>query len=175
MNLHIRTTNMPAAAQAVRTELRRLAPGVAPDIKPMVQATAAATMPSRAGALFTAGFGVIAALLATLGIYGMVSFSVVQRTKEIGVRKAIGAGTSQIVRLVVGGSATLVAAGLAIGLGLGILGGLALRGLIVATSPADPLTLAGVSLLVMSAAVAASAMPALRAARVDPLVTLRNE
>ena len=117
----------------------------------------------------------IAALLATLGIYGMVSFSVVQRTKEIGVRKAIGAGTSQIVRLVVGGSATLVAAGLAIGLGLGILGGLALRGLIVATSPADPLTLAGVSLLVMSAAVAASAMPALRAARVDPLVTLRNE
>ena len=175
MNLHVRTTNMPAVAQAVRTELRRLAPGVAPDIKPMVQATAAATMPSRAGALFTAGFGAIAALLATLGIYGMVSFSVVQRTKEIGVRKAIGAGTSQIVRLVVGGSATLVAVGLAIGLGLGILGGLALRGLIVATSPADPLTLAGVSLLVMSAAVAASAMPALRAARVDPLVTLRNE
>ena len=91
------------------------------------------------------------------------------------MRKAIGAGTSQIVRLVVGGSATLVAVGLAIGLGLGILGGLALRGLIVETSPADPLTLAGVSLLVMSAAVAASAMPALRAARVDPLVTLRNE
>jgi predicted permease len=175
MNLHIRTTNMSAAAQTVRTELRRLAPGVAPEIKPMSQAIAAATMPARAGAFFTGGFGVIAALLATLGIYGMVSFSVVQRTREIGVRKAIGAGTSQIVRLIVGGSAALVGAGLAIGLGLGVLGGLALRGLIVATSPADPLTLVAASLLVMSAAVVASAMPALRAARVDPLVTLRNE
>ena len=175
MNLHIRTTNMAVAGQAVRAELRRLAPGVAPDITPMTQAVAAATMPSRAGALFTGGFGVIAALLATLGIYGLVSFSVMQRTKEIGVRKAIGAGTAEIVRLVVGGSAALVAAGLGAGLGLGILGGLALRGLIVETSPADPLTLVGVSLLVMGAAVAASAMPALRAARVDPLVTLRNE
>ncbi len=175
MNLHIRTTNMAVAGQAVRTELRRLAPGVAPDITPMTQAVAVATMPARAGALFTGGFGMIAALLATLGIYGLVSFSVLQRTREIGVRKAIGAGTSQIVRLVVGGSAALVAAGLGAGLGLCILGGLALRGLIVETSPADPLTLAGVSLLVMGAAVAASAMPALRAARVDPLVTLRNE
>jgi ABC-type antimicrobial peptide transport system permease subunit len=175
MNLHIRTTNMAVAGQAVRAELRRLAPGVAPNITPMTQAVAAATMPSRAGALFTGGFGAIAALLATLGIYGLVSFSVLQRTKEIGVRKAIGAGTVEIVRLVVGGSAALVAAGLGTGLGLGILGGLALRGLIVETSPADPLTLAGVSLLVMGAAVAASAMPALRAARVDPLVTLRNE
>ncbi len=175
MNLHIRTTNMAVAGQAVRTELRQLAPGVAAEIHPMTQAVAVATMPARAGALFTGGFGLIAALLATLGIYGLVSFSVLQRTREIGVRKAIGAGTSQIVRLVVGGSATLVAAGLVVGLGLGILGGMALRGLIVETSPADPLTLAGVSLLVMSAAVAASALPALRAARVDPLVTLRNE
>jgi predicted permease len=175
MNLHVRTTNLSAAAQAVRTALRQLAPGVAPDIKPMSRAIAAATMPSRAGALFTGGFGLIAALLATLGIYGLVSFSVLQRTKEIGVRKAIGAGSSQIIRLVVGGSAGLVAVGLAAGLGLGIVGGLALRGLIVDTSPADPLTLAGVSLLVMGAAVAASAMPALRATRVDPLVALRNE
>jgi predicted permease len=174
-NLHIRTANMSAAAQAVRSELRRLAPGLAPDIKPMTQAVAVATMPSRAGALFTSGFGMIAALLATLGIYGLVSFTVLQRTKEIGVRKAIGAGTSQIVRLVVGGSAALVAVGLAAGLGLGILGGMALRGLIVETSPADPLTLAGVSLLVMGAAVVASAMPALRAAHVDPLVVLRDQ
>jgi len=83
MNLHIRTTDMAVAAQAVRTELRRLAPGVAPDINPMTQAVAVATMPARAGALFTGGFGVIAALLATLGIYGLYwQYKVFQEMKD---------------------------------------------------------------------------------------------
>jgi ABC-type antimicrobial peptide transport system permease subunit len=141
----------------------------------MTQAVAVATMPARVGALVTGAFGVIAALLATMGIYGLVSFAVLQRMKEIGIRKAIGARTSEIVRLIVGGSAALVSIGLAIGLALGILGGWALGGFIVETPPADPLTLVGVAVLVMSAAVIASAMPALRAARVDPLVVLRDQ
>jgi predicted permease len=175
MNLHIRTTNMAVATQAVRSELRRLAPGTAADIRPMAQAVAVATMPARVGALVTGAFGVIAALLATMGIYGLVSFAVLQRMKEIGIRKAIGARTSQIVRLIVGGSVALVSVGLAVGLALGILGAWALGGFIVETPPADPLTLVGVAMLVMSAAVIASAMPALRAARVDPLVVLRDQ
>jgi putative ABC transport system permease protein len=175
MNLHIRTTSMAVATQAIRSELRRLAPGATADIKPMVQAVAVATLPARVGALVTGAFGVIAALLATMGIYGLVSFAVLQRMREIGIRKAIGARTSEIVRLIVGGSAALVSIGLAIGLALGILGGWALGGFIVETPPADPLTLVGVAVLVMSAAVIASAMPALRAARVDPLVVLRDQ
>jgi putative ABC transport system permease protein len=175
MNLHIRTDNVPAAAAALRSELQRRAPGIAPDIKPMSRAIGGAMVPARAGAAFTAGFGGLAVLLATLGVYGLVSFNVLQRTKEIGIRKAIGARTPQVVRLIVGGSAALVSAGLALGLGLGVLGGRALGGFIVGVAPWDPPTLAGVTALVLSAAVAASAVPALRASRLDPLVTLRNE
>jgi len=173
--IHIRTSNLTATAQALRLELRRLVPGVAPDIKPMTAAVAVATMPARVGAIFTGGFGVIAALLAILGIYGLVSFSVTQREREIAVRKAIGADTREIVRLIVGGSAVLAAVGLAAGLGFAVLGGQMLRGLIVEVSPSDPLTLAGVIAIVMASALAASAVPALRAARVDPLISLRAE
>lgn len=175
MNLHIRTANMAVAAEALRAELRRLAPGIAPEIKPMTQAVGVAMMPARAGAIFTGGFGGMAVLLATLGIYGLVSFNVQQRAKEIGIRKAIGAGTLQIVRLVVWGSASLVSVGLAIGLAVGVLGGQALGGFIVDVSPFDAVTLASVTAIVLSAAVAASALPAIRAACVDPLVTLRAE
>jgi ABC-type antimicrobial peptide transport system permease subunit len=113
-------------------------------------------------------------LLAALGVYGLVSFSVVQRTREIGVRKAIGARTEDILRLVVGGNARLLATGLCVGLGAGVLGAMALRGFLTGVAPMDPLTLVSASGIVAGAALLASLVPALRAARVDPLVALRD-
>ena len=173
-NLHVRTTAPVAVGKAIRAELSRIAPGLAPEITAMPDAVGVATMPARAGAIFTAAFGAIAAALATLGIYGLVAFSVVQRRKEIGVRKAIGASTVQIVRLVVAQTTATVSIGLFLGLAVAIAGGRILQALIVQVSPADPLTIAGDAFLVVSAAVVASAIPALRASRVDPLAVLRE-
>lgn len=172
---HIRTSDLAGTARALRAELRRLAPAVAPDIKPMTAAVAVATMPARVGAIFSGGFGVLAALLAALGIYGLVSFNVAQRQREIGVRKAIGAGTPRIISLIVGDTAVLAGAGLAVGLIVAVAAGQLLRGFIVEVSPADPLTLGGVVALVAASSLAASLGPALRAARIDPLATLRAE
>jgi predicted permease len=175
LTLHVRTSNAAATADAISRELQRLTPGGLLETQSMTDAIAVAMLPARAGAAATGAFGALAALLAAIGIYGLVSFSVVQRTREIGIRRAIGAPTSQVVRLIVGGSVVLVIAGLTLGLALGVLGASALGGFIVGVSPADPLTLLAVSALVIAAALLSSALPALRAVRVDPLVALRKE
>jgi predicted permease len=175
LNLHVRAADRADAVQAVRTELQRLAPGIAFDITSMSDAVDVALMPARVGASFTGGFGALAALLSMLGIYGVVSLSVVQRTREIGIRKAVGARTSQIVHMVVRSTAKLVCAGLAAGLAFGVLGARALSALMVDVRPADPLTTGGVIALVIVATLTASALPAMRAARIDPLIALKKE
>jgi putative ABC transport system permease protein len=174
MTLHARTTDTGITSQVIKREMRRLAPEVFVDIKPMTAAIAVAVWPARIGAAGTGAFRVVAMLLATLGVYGLVSFAVVQRTRELGIRKAVGARTWDIIRLIVGDSVVLTAAGLGIGLGAGTLGSIVLRGFIAGISPMDPATLIAVPVLVMGASIAASALPTLRAARVDPLVTLRT-
>ena len=110
-----------------------------------------------------------------MGIYGLVAFSVSQRQREIGVRKAIGANTADIVRLMAGATAKPVAAGLLGGLVLGLLGARGLSSFIVGVSAYDPLTIAGALTLVLAATAAASTIPALRAARVDALRALKLE
>ena len=154
--------------------MRQLAPDVMVDVEPMTEAVAVAVVPAQIGAAATGVFGVVAMLLAALGVYGLVSFSVVQRTREIGVRKAVGAGTRDIVRLVVMGNTRLMTTGLALGLGAGVLGAMALRGFLTGVAPMDPVTLVSASGIVAGAALLASLVPALRAARVDPLVALRD-
>ena len=141
----------------------------------MTDAVAVALVPAQAGAVLTSGFGALGTLLAMMGIYGLVAFTVAQRTREIGIRKAVGATTRDIVRLVVSGSAVPAGIGLAAGLGLGILGAAALGSFIVGVSPVDPLTIVVTTLLVLGTTLAASTLPALRAARVDPLRTLKME
>ena len=173
--LHARTSDFRTTTAAIRAELQRVAPTATAEIKPMADAVAVAMMPARAGAIFTSGFGVIAILLAAMGIYGLVSFSVVSRTKEIGVRRAVGARTLDVVRLVAVRTATMVALGLAAGLAIGIVGAGALGGFIVGVTPTDPATLGTVAALVLVSAVAASALPAWRATRVDPLVALKYD
>ena len=109
----------------------------------MNDAVGAAFVPTRIGAIATSAFGALGALLAMMGIYGLVAFSVSQRQREIGVRKAIGANTGDIVRLMAGGTTKPVAAGLAGGLLLGLLGARGLSSFIVGVSAYDPLTIAG--------------------------------
>jgi predicted permease len=175
LNLHVRTSNPAGTAPAVHREAAALMPDLVVDVKPMTEMVSVAILPSQIGAALTAACGILAALLAMMGIYGLVALSVAQRTREIGIRKAIGAGTADIVRVVVRGTVGSVAVGYGLGALLGSLGAIALGGFIVGVSPIDPITLIATGVAVLATAIAASALPALRASRVDPLVALRTE
>jgi putative ABC transport system permease protein len=120
-------------------------------------------------------FGAVALVLAALGIYGVTSYSVAQRSREIGLRMALGAQTSQVLRMVVGGGLKLALLGVALGLPGALVLTRALHAALYRVSAADPLTFAAVSVLLLVVAALAAWVPARRAARVDPMVPLRAE
>jgi ABC-type antimicrobial peptide transport system permease subunit len=124
-------------------------------------------------------FGVVALLLAAMGLYGVASHSVSHRTREIGVRMALGAQPGRVLRLVLRQSLVVVGLGLVAGL---LVAGLAaavlgsqISALLVEVSPADPVTLAGTVAILFAVGVLASLLPARRAARIDPLLALRQD
>ncbi|HEU4631808.1 MAG TPA: ADOP family duplicated permease [Gemmatimonadaceae bacterium] len=129
--------------------------------------------PWRLGAALFTTFGVVAMLLAALGLYAAVAYAVAQRTREIGVRVAVGATTGNVVGLVLGDGVRIALAGIVAGLALALLGGPLIADLLFDVSPRDPLVLAGVGGGVLLAALLASLLPARRAARVDPVTALR--
>jgi predicted permease len=175
VDVFVRTSDVAGTIKHLREEIARIDPTMFADVKSMSDAVSAALVPAQAGAAVTSAFGVLGALLAMMGIYGLVSLTVAQRTREIGIRKAIGASTRNIVGLVVSGSAVPVGIGLGLGVLLGALGAKAFSSFIVGVSPTDPAIVGGAALLVGATTVAASALPALRAARLDPLMTLKME
>jgi putative ABC transport system permease protein len=120
-------------------------------------------------------FGAIAAVLAAIGIYGVMAYSVAERTREIGIRMALGAGAREVLKLVVRQALILIA----IGLGLGLAGSFVLTRVIqtalYGVTPTDPATFTGVSLLLILVALLACLIPTRRAVRVDPTVALHYE
>lgn len=124
--------------------------------------------------MFTA-FAVIALVLAAVGVYGVIAYSVAQRTREIGVRVALGAQRSNVLALVLGHGAVLAGAGIGIGLA-GALGVTRfLRSMLYGVSPFDPVSFAAVTCVLAAIAFVASYVPARRAARVDPVEALRQD
>jgi len=177
MSLLVRTTSDPMLLEA---QARHLLADMDPDralfdLKTMEQVLDTSTAPRRTLMLELSVFAFLAVILAAGGIYGVAAYSVSARTHEIGVRMALGARRSDVLRLVVGQGLRL----LAIGVGLGLLGALALTrfvaGLLYGVRRTDPVTLAGVSLLLVVVALLASYIPARRATKVDPMVALRYE
>jgi putative ABC transport system permease protein len=120
-------------------------------------------------------FAAVALVLAAIGLYGIIAYAVSQRSHELGVRLALGAGAERITRMVVGEGLALAAAGAAIGIVSAHAACSLLTTLLFGVSPRDPITLGGVAALLLAVAVLASWVPARRAARVDPLLAMRGE
>jgi predicted permease len=177
--LHLRVAGNPEAlAPLAQREIRALNPDLPVyDVRSMTRTLGGGNgfFLLQMGALFGGGLGVLGLLLALVGIYGVVSYSASQRTQEIGVRMALGARPRDILRLVVGHGLILVMAGIGAGL-LGSLGvGRLLTNLLFGVSPTDPLTFAGVPLVLGAMALVASYIPAFRATKVDPMKALRQD
>ncbi len=126
------------------------------------------------GSMFTI-FGVVALVMALVGVYGVISYGVSQRTHEIGVRMALGARSEDVLRMIVGQGARLAGIGIAVGLLAAFGAGRAIASILFGTSPADPVSFIVIALLLIGTAVLASWVPARRAAAVDPMVALRDQ
>jgi len=134
-----------------------------------------ALLPSRATALMTTIFGGLGLLMAAIGLYGVLTYTVTRRTREFGIRVALGARSSDVRYAVVRDGIKLVAIGLVIGFGMAVLLAQSLRSMLFGVSPADPVTLGGIAVLLLVVAAGASYIPALRATRADPVAALRAE
>jgi predicted permease len=175
--LVVRTTRDPSTAvQGVREALHAIDADLPlGDIQTMDDRLWKATAPARFRSGLMALFGVMALVLAAVGIYGVISFSVTQRTRELGVRLALGATRRDAVYLVVSETARLAGWGVAIGLLLAVAVGRFMTSALFAVSPSDNLTLIGMSALLLSVALIAGLVPAWRAGRTDPVIALRAE
>jgi ABC-type antimicrobial peptide transport system permease subunit len=163
-------------ADAIRAAVRSLDPDQPVEELVTMPSVVSAALggPRFAASLFSA-FALIALLLCALGLYGLVSFSVSRRTREIGVRVAVGATPSSVRRLVLREAMLLAALGIALGLSGAALGSRALSALLFAVQPIDPLTFVAVPAVLLSVSAVACLLPAARAVRVDPVVALRAE
>ena len=163
-------------APAVQAALGRLDPRLAAgEVTPMERVVATVTSPQSATAQMLAVSAIIALVLATVGIYGVMSYAVARRTRELGVRAALGATRSGVVRLVVSGAARLALTGVGLGLAGALALGRGMQAILFDTSPSDPLVLGAAAVLLGVVALVAGYLPARRAGSVDPIVALRNE
>lgn len=178
LSLVVRThSDDPASlAMSVRNAVKQVdKEQYVPDIKPMSQMLANSVAQRRFNTLLFGLFAIVALILASIGIYGVLSYSVTQRTQEIGIRMALGAQVRDVFKLVVGQAMALVL----VGVGIGLLGAFAITRvmsrMLFGVSATDPLTFASVATLLAVIAFLACLLPARRATKVDPVVLLRSE
>ncbi len=175
--LHVRTnTDSRALIAPVRDAIRGVDVAVPVfDAKTMEDQMLIALLPARLAGTLLGAFGMLALLLAAIGIYGVMAYSVAQRTREIGVRMALGAGARELLALIIGEGARLTGIGLAIGITAAL--GLTrfISSLLYGIQPADVVSFAGAALVLTASAIVACYIPARRAIRVDPVVALRHE
>jgi predicted permease len=174
--LLVRTRDDRSAVPEVRALLRSMNPNL-PITQSMrlSEVTAIGLIPQRIAASVAGTMGSIGLLLAAIGIYGVTSYAVSQRTREIGIRIALGADHANVIRLVLRQGLMLAAIGVAIGVVIAAVGSTFLESLLFGVRGLDPVTFAGACLLFAVVTLVASYVPASRATRVDPMVVLRNE
>jgi putative ABC transport system permease protein len=174
MILAVRSTQDPRSlTSAIRREISRLDPDLpAANVRTLEQVAADSIAPRRLSVILIGVFATVALVLASVGIYGVMSFLVVQRTHEIGVRMALGAQRADVLRLVIGRAARLVLMGTGIGLLLGVLSSQALRALLYNVGAFDLMTFITVTIALIVVSLLASYIPAVRATRADPMIAL---
>lgn len=172
----VRTANPLALTHGIEQALLDLDPTAVAEVRPMVSAMGLAFLPSQVGAVLMGSAGTLGLVLASVGLYGVLLYAVTRRTREIGVRLALGASTWDVLRLVLGDSLRTMGIGVLIGFGIAwfVMKPLAMF-LVEGLKPDDPLTFVGVAALFATVVLAASASPAWRAVRVAPTEALRSE
>ena len=176
-HLLVRTSAKPETLiGAIRAEFRNLDPNLpVTDVKTLTEHMSLSLFPARAFASLLSAFGLLALTLAAIGIFGMMSYAVSQRTREIGVRMALGAGAKDIFKLVIRRGLSLTLIGVGVGLALAVVGTRFLSSLLYNVSAVDPLAFIGVTLLLVAVAFLACYFPARRAMKTDPMVALRHD
>jgi putative ABC transport system permease protein len=177
MTLVIRAGGDPwALVGPTRQAVRSLDPSLpVANIRLMDDVVGAALSTPRFTGILLGSFAVLALLLSAIGIYGVLSYLVSRRTREIGIRVAIGAGRAEVLRLILRNGISLALAGVAIGIGFALWASRLMSGLLHDVRPGDPVTFTAVGLLLTGVALIASLVPAWRATRVDPVVALKTE
>jgi predicted permease len=161
---------------ALRDAVRQVDPNLPMlDVRTQDEQIAANLRQERIFATLTSGFGVLALVLACVGVYGVMAYSVAQRTNEIGIRLALGAQRGRVRGMILRESAWIAVAGIAAGLGAALAMARAVKSMLYGIAPNDPVTLSSCVLLLFAVALAASWIPASRAAGVEPMVALRHE
>jgi len=176
-HVHVRSRgNQASIMRSIRNDVRLLDANLPIiDLGSMESITARVLEEERVATVMFGGFGVAALFLAMLGIYGVLAFTVMDRTRELGVRIALGATPGRIVAMIVAQSLKLSALGIGAGLLLAVLVAMGMRSLLVGIGALDPLSLGMSAVLLVLAAVVASLAPAMQAARVDPSLSLKRE
>jgi predicted permease len=177
MTLVVRTAGDPAAlTNPARAAIAELDPDLAlHNVQTLEAVVSGSVARPRFAASVLGAFGLSALVLAVVGVYGVLSYAMTRRRRELAVRMALGAAPRQVSRLVVGSGLRLALAGVAAGLGVAVLGGRVLTALLYEVSPTDPATLAAVGATLFAAAALASWLPARRATAVSPSEVLRGE
>jgi predicted permease len=177
MTLYVRASVPPASLIAgVRREIEELEPNLpVAGIKTMMDTIGTSLYEARVGAWLLAAFGGLALLLAAIGIYGVLAFSIARRSREMGIRLALGAAARQVFLLVVRDGMTLVGMGAVIGLIAGFAAARSLARFLYGVPTSDPATFAGAATLLIAVALIACIVPARRAMRVNPITALRSD
>ena len=175
VDLVVRTTHsLDGLAPALRAELRAVDPNLpANELRTLQMLVDRAVSPRRFLVMLLAGFAAFALLLASLGIFAVISYSVTQRVQEIGLRMALGASASELQRSIVGQTLKLAGMGLAIGIAASFALAGAIRDLLFGVTANDPMTFIGMAALLLTVAAIAGYFPARRASRIDPMIALR--
>ena len=170
-----RVNRIGGAMAATETAIRAVMPNAAPNVMRLRGSLQEQFRTWRIGATLFSALGALALIVTALGVYGVISYEIGQRTHEMGIRIALGAQRARVVGLVVGQGARTTAIGLAVGLGLALAAGRLVSALLYETSPSNPVVLLAVAAIMLAVAALASFIPARRAAAVDPSTALRAE
>jgi ABC-type antimicrobial peptide transport system permease subunit len=167
--------SLSQVSSAIRRELQPRLPSAPLQIRALTEQVAGTLVQERMMATLAGGFGVLALVLACIGLYGLLAYSVARRTKEMGIRMALGAQRRRVIGMIVKGAVRLVVFGIALGLPAAWAASRWVKSMLFGLTPTDPATIGAAVAILATAALVAAYIPARRASRVDPMTALRHE